>query len=152
MRKGRLMSDVSPNDFSALIKALSLKEIRPMSLVSERKLEPDPSVKQVTLNWKLQYADGDPVSLAGGLLMFRPRYEFALVQADKVLFQQISTFVLLFQVLAQTEFSELWTQEPLQGAFKEKQIPHIIWPIFRQQVMDGMSRLGMAPVTLPWLS
>jgi len=68
-----------------------------------------------------------------------------------VLFQHTSIFVLAFEVTDAAAFEELWVDEALRKVFMEKQLQHTMWPIFRQQVLDGMSRLGMRPVALPWI-
>ena len=35
--------------------------------------------------------------------------------------------------------------------YQTKQLTKTLWPLFRQQVIDGMSRVGLPYVTLPWL-
>ena len=41
--------------------------------------------------------------------------------------------------------------DEIQKFFKEKQLVKTLWPMVRQQVLDGMSRLGLPPIPLPWL-
>jgi hypothetical protein len=55
------------------------------------------------------------------------------------------------QIIDPAAYGELWADEELRKIFMEKQIQKTIWPLFRQHIHDGMSRLGMSPVTLPWI-
>ena len=83
--------------------------------------------------------------------MFRPKYEFTVSFQNTLFFKQVSVFIIGFSVTDIPTFTELWADEELCKVFKEKQIQKTLWPLFRQHVHDGMSRLGMSPVPLPWI-
>ena len=70
---------------------------------------------------------------------------------DDPIFRQISVFIIGFSITDMPVFEVLWANDELRKVFMEKQIQKTLWPIFRQHAHDGMSRLGMAPVSLPWL-
>ena len=48
-------------------------------------------------------------------------------------------------------FDELLKDEEIILYFKDKQILKTLWPIIRQQVLDGLSRLSLPPISLPWI-
>ena len=54
-------------------------------------------------------------------------------------------------VLYKDLFDELWKNEEIMSYFKDKQILKTLWPIVRQQVLDGLSRLSLPPISLPWI-
>ena len=70
---------------------------------------------------------------------------------ESPVFRQVSTFIVAFQAQDAATANELWADEELRKVFMENQLQKTLWPLFRQHVHDGMSRLGMAPVSLPWL-
>lgn len=130
---------------------ITLQDIKPMLLNSEA-LGPMPSPgSELKLEWKQSFANGDPIAPTPETLVFRPRYEFTVSFQDTLIFRQISVFVIGFGVTDAPAFTELWADEELCKVFKEKQIQKTLWPLFRQHTHDGMSRLGMSPVPLPWI-
>jgi hypothetical protein len=102
--------------------------------------------------WNQALADGDPVGASADTRVFRPKYELTARQGGSPFFQQTSVFVVVFRVKDKSAFDQLWADESLRAVFVERQIRRTMWPIFRQHVLDGMSRLAMAPVTLPWIA
>jgi hypothetical protein len=128
-----------------------LQEIKPMLLNSEA-LGPMPSPgSELKLEWKQSFANGDPIAPTPDTRVFRPKYEFTVSFQDTPFFKQVSVFIIAFAVKDVPTFTELWADEELCKVFKEKQIQKTLWPLFRQHVHDGMCRLGMSPVPLPWL-
>ena len=145
------MSDQVNERFTRLIKSLSLSDIRPMELQSQRLGDLPPQGLEVQMQWNQAFADGDPVTVSPEAQVFRPKYEFSVKHGENQIFHQVSKFVLVFSVTDPAAFNELWSDEELRKTFMTKQIQKTIWPLFRQQVHDGMSRLGMQPIPLPWL-
>jgi hypothetical protein len=146
-----LMSPEIKDQVRVLLQSVKLREIVPLRLVSER-LGPLPQPGgEMKVEWTQTFANDDPVIPEGTIRIFRPRYEFFAVQSEKVLYKQESTFMIVFEIVDSTIFESVWKMEEVKKIFLERQIQHTVWPIFRQQVQDGMSRLGMQPVTLPWL-
>jgi len=83
--------------------------------------------------------------------IFRPRYELSVSFKETHIFKQRSGFILGFAITDMSVFEELWADEEVRKVFMEKQIQKTLWPIFRQHAHDGMCRLGIAPIPLPWL-
>lgn len=131
--------------------ALQLQDIRPMFLQSESLGQMPPPGNELQLEWKQLFANGDPLSPSPEARLFRPRYELTVSFQGTAFFKQVSTFVIAFRVLDAAVLEELWADEELRKVFMEKQIQKTLWPLFRQHAHDGMSRLGMSPVPLPWL-
>jgi hypothetical protein len=134
-----------------LLRGLQLQEIRPMFLQSESLGQMPPPGNELQLEWKQMYANDDPLVPSPEARLFRPRYELTVSFQGAVFFKQVSTFVVAFKVLDTSVFEELWADVELRKVFLEKQIQKTLWPLFRQHAHDGMSRLGMSPVPLPWL-
>ncbi len=146
------MSSVQTVRLSELIQVLELKAIAPMELASRRLGDAPPQGSAIQLEWNQAIADGDPVASSPDTRLFRPKYELTVRYGGTPFFQQTSVFVLAFRVKDSGAFDQLWADESLRSAFVERQIRRTMWPIFRQHVLDGMSRLAMAPVTLPWIA
>lgn len=137
--------------FTRFLHVVELHEIRPMSLHSEIKGPMPPVGNELRLEWRQSFANDDPIAPTSETRVFRPKYEFVVRFQDAVIFLQISIFVISFKVIDQAAYDEFWADEELRKIFMEKQIQKTMWPLFRQHIHDGMSRLGMSPVTLPWL-
>jgi hypothetical protein len=145
------MNAPSDEQFARLIGLLQLRDISPMELHSRRLGNAPSHGAEVQLQWKQSLADGDPVSGSPDTRIFRPRYELSVKHGVDEFFHHVSVFIVAFSVKDQAAFDELWTDESLRKAFTERQLRRTLWPIFRQHVLDGMTRLGMPPVVLPWL-
>lgn len=145
------MSDPINERFSRLIKSMALRDIKPMELHSQRLGDLPPGSKEVRLEWNQALIQDDPVIVSLEIRVFRPKYELSIKQGETELFHQKSIFVLVFSIEDSTVFTELWADESLRKIFMEKQLQRTMWPIFRQHVLDGMSRLGMQAIPLPWL-
>jgi len=134
-----------------LLGTLSLQDISIMQLHSERLGDLPPQNIEVHLEWKQILADGDPFAMNPETRVFRPKYELTIKQGENLFFRQTSVFVMAFSLKDAALFDEFWTDEELRKIFIEKQLRRINWPLFRQHVHDGMSRLGMPPIALPLL-
>lgn len=145
------MSDQIDERFGRLVSSLRLLKIDPMELRSRKLGDMPPQGTEIQLQWNQAYAEGDPVSVEAATKVFRPKYEFSVQHAGKEVFHQTSIFVVAFSVTDSATFDELWADESLRKVFMERQLQRTMWPIFRQHAHDGMSRLGMQPVPLPWL-
>jgi hypothetical protein len=144
---------VSPTEtLSELIQALELKAIAPMEMSSRRLGDPPPLGSEIQLEWNQALADGDPVADSAEAKIFRPKYELTAKCGGTPFFRQTSVFLVAFRLKNGNLFDRLWTDEDLRTQFVERQLRRTMWPIFRQHVLDGMSRLAMPPVTLPWIT
>lgn len=146
------MSATETVRLSELIQALELKNIAPMQMASRRLGDPPPQGSEIQLGWNQALADGDPVAASPDVRVFRPKYEFTVKYGGAPFFDQVSVFVVAFRLKDRSSFDRLWADEALRTVFVERQIQRTLWPIFRQHVLDGMTRLAMPPVTLPWIT
>jgi len=144
------MSDQENDRFVRLLKSLVLRDIRPMELQSQR-FGDLVQGQEVQMQWNQALADGDPVAVNPELRVFRPKYEFVVKRGDAEIFRQVSKFLLGFSLVNPATFEDLWQDEQLRTIFMTRQLQKTMWPLFRQHVLDGMSRLGMQPIPLPWM-
>lgn len=145
------MEDGINEGLTRLLHALKLQDIKPMFLQSENTGPMPVPGSELRLEWKQSFADDDPLATAPDIRIFRPRYELTVSFETTPIFKQISVFIIGFSITDMSVFEELWANEGLRKVFMEKQIQKTLWPLFRQHTHDGMSRLGIAPVPLPWL-
>jgi len=141
-----------PDIFIRFMSSLQLKEIRPVSLHAERRGDPAPPPGQSQIRIEHAFADGDPLPLADGIRIFRPKFTATVTQGETEIFRQESVFIVVITVTDETIFAELWNDSTVRNHFTEKQLHHTLWPHFRQHVHDGMSRVGLPAVTLPWVT
>ena len=66
-------------------------------------------------------------------------------------FRHRADFFLFFELVDAATFWSLWADVELQELFRSRQVSRTLWPFLRQQVLEGMLRLGLQPITLPWL-
>jgi hypothetical protein len=145
------MSDSRNEAFGRLIKSLSLRDIRPMKLLSERRGDPPAPESEVQLSWSQSFAKDDPVSLREDAMIFRPRYQFTMRHGDNDIFFHESVFIVAFSITDRKAFDEGWTSQELRDVFMNNQVQRTMWPFLRQQVHDAMSKVGLIPVPLPWI-
>ncbi|HOU39554.1 MAG TPA: hypothetical protein PKW16_11710 [Treponemataceae bacterium] len=145
------MNDKLNADLIQLLSTIELSEIIPTSLNSARlgaNLGPG---ENVDLELTQAFADGDPVRSDPIKLVFRPKFDILVKKGEAHIFSHTSTFVIVFTIANADVFDSLWKDDELKNVFLSKQITKILWPIFRQHVLDGMTRLGLPPVTLQWI-
>jgi hypothetical protein len=143
------MNEILNTKFLKLIKSLKLQKIQPISIHSDLLGDMSNSESELNLSFTQAFHNDDPIMDKSEILLFRPKYELNISFKDKPLFKQVSLFLVFFD--KPEVFLESWKDEELKKIFKEKQIQKILWPFFRQNVHDGMSRLGIMPITLPWI-
>lgn len=139
-------------DFSRLISSLKLTEVRQTAIESRRLGDlaggEDSDLK---LEWKQAFGKEDPVKVADLSIRFRTRYEFNASSGSKPVFRHLAEYFIFFELADAAVFWSLWPDEELQEIFRNRQVLRTLWPFLRQQVLEGMLRLGLQPVTLPWL-
>jgi len=136
--------------FNDLIRSISLFEIVTISLASRRFGNPI-SDAELNVTWKQALADGDPQKSEDGHIVFRFKFETEIRQRDHRIFEHVSEFALTFTLEDESIFDTLWQDSEIQKIFLGEQVTHTVWPIFRQHIIDGMTRLSLKPITLPWL-
>ncbi len=145
------MNDTINERLTRLLQSMKLQDIKPMSLHSDLLGEMPTPNSEINLEWKQAFADGDPVVVNGSTRIFRPRYEVNVSFQGTPIFKQVFVFFIAFQLVDVPTFEELWADEELRKVFRENQIQKTMWPFLRQYVHDGMSRLGINPLPLPWI-
>lgn len=138
--------------FPRLLACLQLREIRPVSLHADRLGDPSSPTGEMQIKIEHAFADDDPFLLPDGLRIFRPKFTASVTQGPTGIFRQESIFIVGVAVSDEIEFTNLWSDPALRTHFTENQLRHTIWPLFRQHVLDGMSRVGLPAVTLPWVT
>lgn len=145
------MSATINERLTQLLSSVTLQDIKPMSIHSDLLGEMPAPNSEIKLGWTQTFADGDPVVVNGEIRIFRPRYEITVSFQGAPIFRQVSVFLLAFHLTDAPTFEELWKDDEVRKVFQENQIQKTMWPLLRQHVHDGMSRLGIHPLPLPWL-
>lgn len=138
-------------DFQKLIESLSLTVIQPTKVEYERFGNPPAENSNVQINWKMTYPKDESYKVENNILQLAPMFEISFACNGETLYSHKSIFIVLLTIKNSELFDSLWKNEDLQKSFKEKQIRNTLWPIVRQHVLDGMSRLALPPLALPWL-
>jgi hypothetical protein len=139
--------------FKGLISGLQLIQIQPLSIHSDKPVfgAISPGNQELTLSWNQAFAVDDPMKIGDSQLMLRPRYEFNAKLGEEQLFTHTSIFGILFGIRDRDAVDKALGTETVKKVFFEKQIMKTMWPILRQQILDGMSRLGLPTIPLPWI-
>lgn len=143
------MADVSR--VTELLPLLDLALLTPVKLESERRSDPPAANTELQLETNLQFSDDDPIVDPAGTWTFRPRMVCTVSHTGVPHFHQASYFLVKFRLLDTSSANELWKDAKVRQDFQQKQLTKTLWPLFRQHVIDGMSRVGLPSVTLPWL-
>ena len=138
-------------DFQRLVASLSLSIIQPTKIDFERLGEIPASETDIQISWKMIYPKEVPFKIENNVLNLAPLFEVTLSCNDIPIYSHKSIFIVLMNIINKKEFDTLWKDEEVQKFFREKQVLKTLWPIVRQQVLDGLSRLALPPVSLPWL-
>jgi hypothetical protein len=139
--------------FKGIISGVQLLQIQPVSIHSEKSTfgTIPPGNKELTLSWNQAFAEDDPMKVGDNQIMLRPRYEFMATLGGDTLFSHTSVFGVLFSIQNREAVDKALASETVKKVFFEKQIMKTMWPILRQQILDGMSRLGLPAIPLPWI-
>ena len=139
--------------FKGLISGVQPLQIQPVSIHSEKNTfgAITPGNQEFNLSWSQAFAEDDPMMAGENQMMIRPRYEFKATIGGEPLFSHTSVFGILFGIQNREAVEKALESATVKNAFFEKQIMKTMWPILRQQVLDGMSRLGLPAIPLPWI-
>lgn len=137
--------------FQNLIKSLSLSLIQPTKIDFERLGEIPAGESNIQITWKMKYPKDSPFRIENNVLHLAPLFEVTLSCKNQPVYTHKSIFVILMKITDAETFENLWKDEEIQKYFREKQVLKTLWPIVRQQVLDGMTRLALPPIALPWI-
>ncbi|MEI6389318.1 MAG: hypothetical protein WCQ50_22145 [Spirochaetota bacterium] len=138
-------------DFRLLLSSVQMSSIQPVMLHSERRDSAPAGEVELNLSWSQAFATDDPVEQGETTLFFRPRYQVELKYGDKVLFAHETIIGIAFVIVDRPTYLRAWANDAARKVFMEKQIQKTLWPFLRQQAMEGMSKLGIPAVPLPWI-
>lgn len=137
-------------DFQKLIESLSLTLIQPTKIEFERQCLMPEDTSEIQISWKILYPNESFVIRESFLELF-PLFEVTLLYEKEIIFTHKSIISVILSIKDMDVFTSIWKDDEIQKFFKEKQLVKTLWPMVRQQVLDGMSRLGLPPIPLPWL-
>ena len=138
--------------FTEFINTISISTIQPTKIDVEC-LSEIPVGKGISLqiNWKMMYPKEIPFKITDNILQLAPMFNISIDYEDKMIYSHKSIFQVLITITDRDKFERLWNNEEVRTYFKDKQILKTLWPIVRQQVLDGLSRLSLPPISLPWI-
>ena len=139
------------NLFQKFIQTIALSAIQPSKIEFERLGEIPNGEDNVQISWKMIYSNETPFLIVNDVFQLAPMFEITISCQNKVIYSHKTIFFVSMNIINKQEFNEIWANEEIQRYFKEKQIGKTLWPIVRQQVLDGMTRLSLPPVSLPWI-
>ncbi len=137
--------------YTDFIKTIALENIQPVRIEFERNGDIPAEAKEMQISWNMKLKKDDPVITDKTRLLFNPLYDFFVNYQNSLIYTHRTIFRVSFSIADEKKFSELWADKELQLLFKNQQLVKTLWPIIRQQVLDGMSRLVLPPVTLPFI-
>ena len=138
--------------FAKFIQSISISTIQPTKIDVEC-LGAIPFVEQASLqiSWKMMYPKEQAFKIVDNIMQLAPMFEISLSYENQTIYSHKSIFQVLITITEKDKFEELWNNEEVRTYFKDKQILKTLWPIVRQQVLDGLSRLSLPPISLPWI-
>lgn len=135
-----------------LISIIDLKNIKPLVFSCERlgNIEKHESDIETSISYGCK--KDDPVFVENKKMICSPKLEFLLSSSkNNKIFHQISIYELVFEISDFDKFLQLWGDEKLRDIFMQQQIKKTVWPFFRQNIIDGLTRLCLPPISLPWV-
>lgn len=138
--------------FAKFIQSISISTIQPTKIDVEC-LGAIPFGEQASLqiSWKMMYPKEQAFKIVDNIMQLAPMFEISLSYENQTIYSHKSIFQVMITITEKDKFEELWNNEEVRTYFKDKQILKTLWPIVRQQVLDGLSRLSLPPISLPWI-
>jgi len=137
--------------FTDLLKTLNLIKIQCLETSTKRLADPVPG-KEFEYTVQQLLGTNNPELLSQNQALFRVQFIVTFQDKDGLALGVISiAHGVLFEVLDQRAFDQLWNQEPLRDFFNNQQLRKTLWLYVRQFVFEGLARLELPPVTLPWI-
>lgn len=138
--------------FTEFINTISLSTIQPTKIDVECLGEiPVGEEAPLQISWKMMYPNETPFKIMDNILQLSPLFDISLSYNNQIIYSHKSIFQVLITIKDREKFEELWNKDEIRTYFKDKQILKTLWPIVRQQVLDGLSRLSLPPISLPWI-
>jgi hypothetical protein len=138
--------------FDRLLGSLKLLDIKQVALYS-RRLGDSTATTGVEPSIEIKQAQGkeDPIKLQDQKILFRTRFDVKASNTGTAYFEHFSEYFMTFELVDSEAYTELWQDSEIRTVFLERQVKRTLWPLLRERVLDGMLRVGLQPVTLPWI-
>lgn len=138
--------------FTNFISTISISTIQPTKIDVECLGEiPVGEEASLQISWKMMYPKEEPFKIVNNIIQLAPMFDISISYKNQIIYTHKSIFQILITITEKGKFDELWADEEIRTYFKDKQILKTLWPIVRQQVLDGLSRLSLPPISLPWI-
>lgn len=141
---------MSDDNFKKLIESLSLTNIQPLKIEFERKGNFPTENSEININWRISYPS-ESFEEEQNFLKLYPMFVVEFIFDNEIIYSHKSIFSVILTIKNKEIFNSFWEDDSIQKFFKEKQLVKTLWPIVRQQTLDGLSRLSLPPISLPWL-
>lgn len=140
------------NLLTQFVNSISLSTIQPTKIDVECLGEiPVGEEAPLQISWKMMYPKEEPFKIVNTIIQLAPMFDISISYNNQIIYAHKSIFRVLITIKDKDAFEELWNNEEIKSYFKDKQILKTLWPIVRQQVLDGLSRLSLPPISLPWI-
>lgn len=78
-------------------------------------------------------------------------YVIKLFEGRKKIFEQETTYRISLDITDKDQVKEILSNEKIRRFFLGKQLMKVTWPFLRQEFHDNCARVGIRPLTLPFL-
>ena len=137
--------------FAKFIQTISLSTIQPTKIDIECSGEIPNGEVPLQISWRMMYPNNEPYRIVNNNFQLSPMFDISISYENHIVYSHKSIFQIVMMINDKDLFDELWKNEEIMSYFKDKQILKTLWPIVRQQVLDGLSRLSLPPISLPWI-
>ncbi len=137
--------------FTKFIQSISLSTIQPTKIDIECSGEIPSGEVPLEISWRMMYPNNEPYRIVDNNFQLLPMFDISISYENQIVYSHKSIFQIVMMINDKKVFDELWKDEEIMSYFKDKQILKTLWPIVRQQVLDGLSRLSLPPISLPWI-
>ena len=137
--------------FAKFIQSISLSTIQPTKIDVECSGTIPSGEVPLQISWKMMYPNNEPFKIIDNVFQLVPMFDISISYENQIVYSHKSIFQIVMLIIDKEQFDELLKDEEIISYFKDKQILKTLWPIIRQQVLDGLSRLSLPPISLPWI-
>ena len=137
--------------FTKFIQSISLSTIQPTKIDIECSGEIPRGEVPLQISWRMMYPNNESYRIVDNIFQLAPMFDISISYENQVVYSHKAIFQIVMIINDKKIFDELWKKEEIMSYFKDNQILKTLWPIVRQQVLDGLSRLSLPPISLPWI-
>lgn len=137
--------------FRSLIESLQLRGIQPVSINYQRLGNLEAPNVEVQIKWEQAFRNDDPSVAGDDVIVFHPRYRVEVEHAGNPVFAMTVVFELVFAVKDKAAYTTAWSEQEVRKSFHERQLVTTMLPFVRQLAVDGLTRVGLQTVVIPWV-